>query len=144
MFEKAGKHIGTVIVLMLILSGISIAGDSMDDGKTQDSWGGAGDPAEICNITGYINNTTGSPFDNLEVRIVDSLGNENDTKTDAAGKYEIWVRPGQTKIVVFNHKYRGQNRTIVAAQGENTNVNFTLAPLGPELVTIKGFIGSAD
>ena len=135
---------GTVIVMMLILSAISAAGDSMDDEKSQDTWAGARDPAEVCNITGYVNNTTGSPLKDANVMIVDSLGNENDTKTDAAGKYEIWVRPGQTKIVVFNHKYRGQNRTVVAAQGENTNVNFTLAPLGPELVTIKGFIGSAD
>lgn len=104
--------------------------------------GGHRDPAETCTVIGYVNNTMGFPLQNAKVKIVDSTSNNNETNADAAGRYEIQVIPGQTKLTAFYPGYRGQNTTINAASGINKYINFTLALLEPELATIKGYVNS--
>ena len=103
---------------------------------------GGRNPAETCKIIGYVNNTMGFPLQNAKVTIVDSSANNNQTNADSAGRYEIQVVPGSTKITAFYSGYRGQNTSINAVPGVNQYINFTLSKLEPELCTIKGYVKS--
>ena len=140
MLKTAMRIMVIITIIALILPGLSAFSEGMSNARCAGT--DSRDPAETCRITGYINETGDGSLQNVRVQIEDSDGDHNETGSNETGMFEIWVRPGQTKITVFYHGYRGQNRTIDAQQGHVPNVNFTLAPLGPELVTITGFVNS--
>ena len=126
---------------MLLLSSITVKGVENEE-ITGEAPGSNRDPAETSLITGCVNNTTGSWLDEADIRVEDSSDRENDTKTNNTGHFAIWVVPGLTKLTVFYHGYRGQNITFTAVAGQNPLQNFTLSRLGPELVTITGYVNS--
>ncbi len=134
----------TILVLTLLLACLPGTVEGNEDGSTGGSPVILRDRAEVALITGYVNDTSGNALNNADVRLKDPTGGENSTKTNETGMYEIWSEPGQVTLIVFHHGHRGQNRTFTAINGENPNVNFTLAPLGPELVTITGFVNSTE
>jgi len=140
MFEKGYRYVVAFIALMLLLPGIQSSGEENEMEYKEP--GNDRNPAETCLITGYVNNTSGAPIPGASVRIVDSSGRDNRTGADGSGIYRIWVIPGITKITAMPFGYRGKNSTITAQGGLNPEVSFVLSLLGPELVTITGFVNS--
>lgn len=142
MFNKGCRYIIALIAVMLILPGIYSSGEENDMDIIEPNNGR--NPAEVCLITGYVNNTTGAPIIGASINIEDSSGHNNKTGTDGSGIYRIWVIPGKTMITAMPFGYRGKNSTITAQAGINPEVNFVLSLLGPELVTITGYVNSTS
>ncbi len=145
MFESSKKTLVFITFLILFIPALNLVG-AVEEGSNNeyDVASDFRDPQETCLVKGYVNNTTGSPLDDVKIYIEDSAGNENETETDGTGWYSIYVRPGQTQIKAMYRGYRGYDYNINAQEGLNLNNNFTLSLLGPELVTITGYINDSE